>query len=195
MNTNQPANFLENLTDDAISQLDTEDKSSFIFNEAKERLKAVIEFSNELDKKIHNLLVLITAVFAATVTFYSKTENSKFIITYPFKIKESLLPNTIALTTILFLLALVFSLFNLLKAKKPREYFTIGSSPVDLLGDTKFYSQTIHLMKISVAERYQDRIDVAVENQKYKDRYFEKALYWLKIAFIVALLSIFLRAF
>lgn len=194
MDTNDSDSLFKDLSQEDIKKLNDEDISSLIFNEAKEKLKAAIEFSNELDKKIYNLIILIMTVFSAATGFFVKIDGVRFTANCSIGIWRFLQVNALALLSIVFLISLMYTLFCLFRVTKPKIYYTTGSSPKDLI-DPKIFSQVVPLFRMSIAEQYQTKISLNAENQEIKAKHVDDALCWLKWAIRTALALIILRFF
>jgi len=155
-------------------------KASFVFEEIKERLKSILESSDTIDKKIHNFILLKVAIIGLfTGALFKPIPNS-----------ASIMPemNELNISIIVFIGILTVGLIQLVLALSPKKYFVTGSSPQEIYKKS-ILEKNLKAIKISLGASYQERIDLAEENQRYKVKKLKFSLYVLIIDFVFLALS------
>ena len=174
---------VENVNKDKIDN----EKVTFIFEEIKERLKATIEFSNEIDKKIHNFILLKIAIIWLFAEILFKT-NSGHGGDVALKIPEM---NEFNMSIIVFIVILMIGLIQLGLVLSPKKYFTTGSSPQEIYKKS-LLEKELEAIKISIGASYQERLNLAEENRKNKAKKLKLSLYMSIIGFAFLILTPFL---
>lgn len=126
-----------------------ERKAEYIYKESKDFLQNTIDAVEGVQAKSFQLLGFLFAVISALVGFvfvrFEAFSNSKTEV-------EALL-----LTAILMLLLLSFSFWKITKNLYPKEFFSTGNQPKNLLRKD-FCEQDYYLMLLGECRNYEDKI-------------------------------------
>ena len=135
------------------------EKAKFIFRNTEAYLRATVEISESLDRKIFNLLSLTFSASLALLGFLLVSLESGF---------ESNLPYSVALlaTGSLLLLSLLVVSLMLLHGYSPHKIHHPGNYPANLM-EPQYMSQELAAMMMGESANHRQRID---ENAKLNQR-------------------------
>ncbi len=162
----------------------TDDKASFILQQAKDSLKHTLDSSDSLDRKTYILIPVLLTLITALLSFEFKQLN--FSTTIP----GEKWPLLLGVATLV--IGLFWSFRSITENVKPMNYQSMGKAPALLIKD-EFLKCDLKEIVMGEAESYQDRIEQndAVNEKKAKNirNSIETALYsvlWAIFVFTVA---------